>query len=128
MLLLHIKLFCEITRRLELVFLLHFLHGFWRETFFLLYTIYSPNLIVWLPLLCKIMNNTFNNFFVFGLICTIIKKANDLLWSMVKKMFIKVRVCNLTTYVFKRHLTIVGTYMVTYNVEILNRPKIMGFL
>ena len=29
------------------------------------------------------------------------KKTSDLLWSMMRKMFIEVRLCNLTTYVLK---------------------------
>ena len=47
---------------------------------------------------------------------------------MVKKMFIEVRLCNLTTYVFKGHVKIVKIYMVKFNVPILNRLKIIGFL
>ena len=47
---------------------------------------------------------------------------------MVKKMLIEVRLNNLTTYVFKGHVKIVKIYMVKFNVSILNRLKIMGFL
>ena len=43
---------------------------------------------------------------------------------MVKKMFIEIRLCNLMIYVFK----IVKIYMVKFNVSILIRLKIMGFL
>ena len=47
---------------------------------------------------------------------------------MVKEMFIEVKLCNLTTYVFKGHVKIVKIYMVKFNVSILNRLKIMDFL
>ena len=47
---------------------------------------------------------------------------------MVKKMFIEVRLCNLTRYVLKGHVKIFKAYMVKVNVSILNRLKIMGFL
>ena len=47
---------------------------------------------------------------------------------MVKKMFIEIRLCNLMTYAFKGHVKIVKIYMVKFNVSILNRVKIMGFL
>ena len=46
---------------------------------------------------------------------------------MVNKMFIEVRLCNLTTYVFKGHVKIIKKYMVKFNILILNRLKIMGF-
>ena len=46
---------------------------------------------------------------------------------MVKKMFIEIRLCNLTTYVFKGHVKIVKMYMAKFNESISNRPKIMGF-
>ena len=46
---------------------------------------------------------------------------------MVKKMFIEIRLCNPITYNFKGHVKIVKTYMVKFNVSILNRLKIMGF-
>ena len=46
---------------------------------------------------------------------------------MVKKMFIEIRLCNLTD-VFKGHLKFAKIYMVKFNVSILNRLKIMGFL
>ena len=45
---------------------------------------------------------------------------------MVKKMFIEIRLCNLT-YVFKGHAEFAKIYMVKFNVSILNRLKIMGF-
>ena len=53
----YIKLFEKIKRGLELVFLPHFLHNFWRKIFLLLYSINWPNFIVWLPLLCEILGN-----------------------------------------------------------------------
>ena len=46
---------------------------------------------------------------------------------MVNKMFIEVRLCNLTTYVFKGHVKIIKKYMVKFNILILNRLKIMVF-
>ena len=49
--------FKKIKRDLELVFLPHFWHDFWRKTFFLLYSITWPNFIVCLPLLRKIFGN-----------------------------------------------------------------------
>ena len=45
----------------------------------------------------------------------------DLLWSMVNKMFIEIRLCNLTTYIFKGHVKIVKLYLVKFNVWILDR-------
>ena len=42
---------------LELVSLPHFLHNLWRKIFILLYSINWPNCIVWLPLLCGILDN-----------------------------------------------------------------------
>ena len=42
-------------------------------------------------------------------------------------MFIEVRLCNLTTYVFKGHVKIIKKYMVKFNILILNRLKIMVF-
>ena len=45
-----------------------------------------------------------------------------------KKMFIQMRLYNLMTYVFKGHVKIVKIYMVKFNVSILNRLKITGFL
>ena len=45
---------------------------------------------------------------------------------MMKKMFIKVRLCYLTTYVFKEHLKIVKICMVKFNISILN--TLNGFL
>ena len=53
------KLFLKIKKGLELVSLPHFLHNFWREIFLLLYSIYLPNFIVWLPLLCEILGNIY---------------------------------------------------------------------
>ena len=47
---------------------------------------------------------------------------------MVKRMFIEIRLCNLTTYVSKGHLKIVKIYMVKFHISILNTLKIMGFL
>ena len=47
---------------------------------------------------------------------------------MVKKIFIEIRLRNLMTCVFKGHVKIVKIYMVTFNVSILNRLKVMGFL
>ena len=57
---------------------------------------------------------------------TITKKTYDFLWSMVKKCLLKL--CILTTYVFKGHIKIVKIYMVKFNVSILKRLKIMSFL
>ena len=51
------KLRCKKKKRsLELVWLSHFLHDFWRKMFLTLYSI-RPNFIVWLPLLPEILNN-----------------------------------------------------------------------
>ena len=47
---------------------------------------------------------------------------------MVKNMLIEIRFCNPMTYDFKGHVKIVEIYMVKFNVSILNRLKIMGFL
>ena len=67
----------------------------------------------------KIINQT--NLFVFGFL------FKEKLWSfIVKKMFIEIRLCNLT-YVFKEHVKFAKIYMVKFNVSILNRLKIMGF-
>ena len=55
MLLPHIKLFWKIKRGLEIVSLPHFPHNFWRKMFLL--PIDWPNFIVWLPLLCEILDN-----------------------------------------------------------------------
>ena len=57
MLLPHIKFFKKTKGCLELVSLAHFLHGFWRKIFFLLYSITWPNLIGWLLLLRKILGS-----------------------------------------------------------------------
>ena len=42
---------------LKLVFLPHFLHGFWRKIFLLLYSINWSNFIASLPLLCQILDS-----------------------------------------------------------------------
>ena len=42
-------------------------------------------------------------------------------------MFIEIRLCN-PTYVFKGNIKFAKIYMVTFNVSVLNRLKIMGFL
>ena len=47
---------------------------------------------------------------------------------MMKKMFIEIRLCNPMTYIFKGHVKIVKIYMMKFDVSILNRLKIMGFL
>ena len=52
-----INLFFRKNRGLELVSMPHFLHNFWKKIFLLLYSINSPNFIVWLPLLWKILDN-----------------------------------------------------------------------
>ena len=52
-----LSFFKKIKWGLELVFLPHFLHDFWRKIFFLLYSINSPSFIVWLPLLREILGN-----------------------------------------------------------------------
>ena len=44
------------------------------------------------------------------------------------QMFIEIRLCDPMTYDFKGHVKIVETYMVKFNVSILNRLKIMGFI
>ena len=46
---------------------------------------------------------------------------------MVKKMFIKIRLCNPMAHDCKRHVKIVETYVVKFNVSILNGLKIMSF-
>ena len=47
---------------------------------------------------------------------------------MVKKMFIEIRLCNLT-HVFKGPVKFAKIYMeLKFNVSILNRLKIIGFL
>ena len=50
-----------------------------------------------------------------------------ILGSMVKKMFIEVRLRNLTTYVFKGHVKVVKIFMLKSDVSILNSLKIMLF-
>ena len=45
---------------------------------------------------------------------------------MMKKMFIEIRLCNLT-HVFKGHAKFAETYMVKFNLSILNRLKIIDF-
>ena len=47
---------------------------------------------------------------------------------MVNKMLIEIRLCNLMTHVFKGKVKIVEIFTVMFNVSILNRLKIMGFL
>ena len=47
---------------------------------------------------------------------------------MAKKMFIKIRLCNVMTNVFKGHVKFVKICMVKFNASILKRLKIMGFL
>ena len=47
----------EIKRSLEQVCLPHFLHGFWRKIFLLLYFFTWPYFNVWLPLLREILEN-----------------------------------------------------------------------
>ena len=46
---------------------------------------------------------------------------------MVKRMFSQIRLDNLT-YVFKGYAKFAKIYMVKFNVSILNRLTIMGFL
>ena len=41
---------------------------------------------------------------------------------MAKKMFIEIRLCNLT-YIFQGHVKFAKTYMVEFDVSILNRLK-----
>ena len=55
------------------------------------------------------------------------KENRYLFLSIVKKMFIEVKLCNLTTCVFKGHVQFVKIYMVKFDVSILNKLKIMGF-
>ena len=45
----------------------------------------------------------------------------------MKKMFIEVRLRNLTTYVFKGHVKVVKIFMLKSDVSILNSLKIMLF-
>ena len=47
---------------------------------------------------------------------------------MVKKMFIEIGLCTPMTYDFKGHAKMVEIYMVKFNVLILNRLKMMGFV
>ena len=49
--------FKKIKRGLELIWLPHFLHNFWRRIFFSLYSINTPNFIVLLPLFSEILSN-----------------------------------------------------------------------
>ena len=60
------------------------------------------------------MLKVFLTLFVYGFLFTIVK-------------FIKIRGRHLMTYVFKEHFKIVITYIVKFNVSILNRLKIMAF-
>ena len=50
-------LFQKTKRDLELIFLPHFLHYFWRKIFFLWYSINWPNFIVWLPFLREMLGS-----------------------------------------------------------------------
>ena len=54
-----IKLFEKTKRGLELVYLPHFLHGFWIKIFHLLYSINWPNFIVGLFLFREILGNVY---------------------------------------------------------------------
>ena len=45
----------------------------------------------------------------------------------MKKMFIEVRLRNLTTYVFKGHVKVVKIFMLKSDVSILNSLKIVLF-
>ena len=58
-LLLHIKLFQKTRWSLELVSLPHFLHDFWTKIFFTLYSISSPNYMIWLRLLLGMLGNMY---------------------------------------------------------------------
>ena len=53
----HILGFLKKSRGMELVFLPHFLHNFWRKILLLLYSINWTNFFVWLPLLCEILGS-----------------------------------------------------------------------
>ena len=53
----HIKPFWKIKKSLELDFLPHLLHNFWRKIFLLTCSINWPNFIAWLPLLSEILDN-----------------------------------------------------------------------
>ena len=67
----------------------------------------------------------------FFIICFRLSLYNckEKLWSfMAKKMFIKIRLCILMTYVFKSNVIFIKIYMVKFNVSTLNRLKIMSFL
>ena len=56
----YIKHFSKTKRDLELVSLSPFLHEFWRKRFLMLYSLNWVNFIVlWLPLLFKILGNLF---------------------------------------------------------------------
>ena len=52
------KVFYKNKRSLELISQPYFLHGFWKRTFHLLYSIMWPNVTIWLPLLHEIFCNT----------------------------------------------------------------------
>ena len=43
-------------------------------------------------------------------------------------MFTEIRLCNRMKYVFKGHAKIVKIYMVKFDLSIVNRLKIIGFL
>ena len=64
--------------------------------------------------------------FVFGFLFTIIKTL-DLLWWRKCSLKSEIRLCNLMTR-FKGHVAVVKIYMVKFNVLILSRLEIMGFL
>ena len=57
-----IKFFKKSKRGLELASLLHFVHNFSRIIFFMLYFIYRPNFIFWLPLILEILCNACCNY------------------------------------------------------------------
>ena len=51
------RFFLKKKRHLELASLHHFLHGFLRKIFLLLYSINRPNFIVWLSLILEILSS-----------------------------------------------------------------------
>ena len=51
-----------------------------------------------------------------------------MIFILVKKIFIEIRLCNRMTYVFKGHVKIVKIYMVKFNVSILKKALNNGFL
>ena len=46
----------------------------------------------------------------------------------MKKIFIEIRLCNPMTYIFNGCVKIFKIWMVKFNVSILNRLKVKGFL